>query len=123
MTHTQKVEAYKALMTTRRVGTFTASPPIWQLIWSLGWEIPPPLFMSLPALFVFTVTTFGVLFGFSAWALGNRGASSMPLSEAGWVALVAGAAFGLAMTWYFRRLARQQALGSWSAFGSARVRT
>ena len=123
MTHTGKVEAYKELMAARGVGASTAAPPLWHLCWSLGLHIPPPLFMSAPLLFLFTGTTFGILFGFAAWLLGNRGVRSMPLSEAGWVALVTGAAFGLAIAWYCRRWARQQQLGPWSAFGTARVRT
>ena len=123
MTHTHKVEAYKELMASRGVAASTAAPPLWQLCWSLGFEIPPPLFMSPLALFLFTGTTFGVLFSFGAWVLGNRGSRTMPLSEAGWVALITGAGFGLAIAWYCRRLARKQQLGSWSAFGTAPLRT
>ena len=123
MTHTRKVEAYKALMVTRGVNASTAAPPLWELFWSLGLEIPPPLFMNPLLLFLFTGTNFGIFFGLIAWFLGNRGARSMPLSEAGWVVLIAGAAFGIAIAWYCRRLASQQQLGPWSAFGKARVRT
>ena len=119
MTHTRKVEVYKALMVTRGVNASTAAPPLWELCWSMGLEIHPPLFMSPLLLFLFTGTSFGIFFGFGAWALGNRGARSMPLSEAGWIALIAGAAFGIAITWYSCRLARQHQLGSWSAFGTA----
>ena len=118
MTHTRKVEVYKELMVARGVGVSTAAPPLWQFCWSLGLEIPPPLFMSPLSLFLFAGTSFGIFFGFVAWALGNRGLRSMPLSEASWVALVTGAAFGIAIAWYCRRLARQQKLGSWSAFGT-----
>jgi hypothetical protein len=123
MTHALKVEAYKELMATRGIGSSTAAPPLWQLCWSLGLEIPPPLFLGSPMLFLFTGTTFGVLFSLGAWILGNRGARSMPLSKAGWVALITGTFFGLAMAWYYRRLASKQQLGPWSAFGTARVRT
>ena len=119
MTHTKKVEVYKELMLTRGVSASTATPPLWQLCWSLGLEIPPPLFMSPRSLFLLTGTSFGILFGFGAWALGNRGTRSMPLSKAGWVALITGAAFGLVIAWYCRRLARQQQLGPWSTFGTA----
>jgi hypothetical protein len=97
MTHALKVEAYKELMATRGIGSSTAAPPLWQLCWSLGLEIPPPLFLGSPMLFLFTGTTFGVLFSLGAWILGNRGARSMPLSKAGWVALITSTFFGLAM--------------------------
>jgi hypothetical protein len=123
MTHSRKIEDYKELMASRGVSASTSWPPLWQLCSALGFELPPPLFMSPLFLFLLTGTTFGVLFSFGAWLLGNRGARSMPLSKAGWMALITGAAFGVAMTWYYGRLARKQQLGSWSAFGIARLRT
>ena len=119
MKHARKVEVYKELMLTHGVGASKAAPPLWQLCWSLGLEIPPPLFMGPLSLFLFAGSSFGVLFGFFAWVLGNRGIRSMPLSKAGWVALVTGAVFGVAIAWYCRRLARRQQLGPWSLFGTA----
>ena len=119
MTHSDKIEVYKRLMAKRGVAAGTAAPPLWELLWSLGLEIPPPLFMSALMLFVLCGTTFGILFATGAWIFRNLGSRGMPLSEAGWVALVTGAAFGLALTWYCRRLGRQQQLGSWSAFGDS----
>lgn len=119
MTHARKLEIYKALMATRGVPASTAAPPLWQICWSLGLEIPPPLFMSPPSLFLLTGTMFGTLFGTGAWVMGNRGARNMALSQAGWVALITGAAFGVVMAWYCRRLAHKQQLGAWSAFGTA----
>ena len=123
MTHARKIAAYKELMATRGISAATAAPPLWKLCWTLGLRIPPPLFMNPLLLFLLTGTSFGILFGFGAWVLGNRGARSMPLSKAGWVALITGAAFGIAIAWYCRRLARQQQLGSWSAFDGSVART
>jgi len=121
MTNADTIEDYKALMASRGVPPAASWPPLWRLCWTLGLELPPPLFMGPVSLFLLTGTTFGLLFSVGAWVLGNRGARSMSLSEAGWVALTTGAAFGLAMTWYYRRQARQQQLGEWSTFSTARL--
>ena len=108
-------------MAARGISASTSWSPLWQLSSALGLELPPPLFMSWPALFLLTGTTFGVLFGFGAWVLGNRGVRTMPLSKARWVALITGAAFGVVMAWHYRGLARKQQLGSWSGFDIAHV--
>jgi len=123
MTHSRKIEEYKELMATRGVPGGTSWPPLWRICSALGLEMPPPLFMGPVPLFFLTGTTFGLLFGAGAWVLGNRGIRSMPLSKAGWVALITGAAFGVAMTWYYRSQARKQQLGAWAAFGTARLHT
>ena len=116
MTHASKLQAYKQLMTQRGIGWSTAAPPLWQLLWSLGVALPPPLFMGFVPLFLLTGTTFGILFGTGAWVLGNRGNRTMSLGHAEVVALITGTVFGLVMALYIRRLSRKQALGSWSAF-------
>lgn len=123
MTQSRKIEDYKELMATRGVPRSTSWPPLWQVCSAFGLELPPPLFMGPLSLFFITGTTFGLLFGFGAWVLGNRGMRSMPLSKAGWVALITGTAFGMAMSWYYRRQARKQQLGLWCAFDTARLRT
>jgi hypothetical protein len=47
----------------------------------------------------------------------------MSFKEASDVALITGAFFGITVSWFTRRLARKLGLGSWSALGTARLRT
>lgn len=122
MTHTRKIEAYKALMAEKGIGEATAAPPLWNWLWSMGMELPPPLYMGFLPLALLGGTFFGIVFGAFAWAMGSRGARSMSFDEAGLVALASGAAFGLAVAWFTRRLARKHGLGSWSAFDAGRQR-
>ncbi|WP_166213122.1 DUF6404 family protein [Cognatiluteimonas telluris] len=123
MTHDRKIEEYKRLMAEKGVGPATASPPLWQLLWSMGIPLPPPLYMGFLPLALFGGTFFGVVFGAFAWYMGNKGIRTMSLKEAGDVALIAGALFGITVSWFTRRLARKLGLGSWSALGTARLRT
>jgi hypothetical protein len=123
MTHDRKIEEYKRLMAEKGVGLATASPPLWQLLWSMGIPLPPPLYMGFLPLALFAGTFFGVLFGAFAWYMGNKGIRTMSFKEAGDVALITGAFFGITVAWLTRRLARKLELGSWSALGTARLRT
>lgn len=117
MTHARKIEACKRLMAEKGISTATAAPPLWVLLWSWGVQIPPPLYMGFLPLALFSGTFFGIVFGAFAWAMGNRGVRSMPLDEAGVIALVSGALFGLSVAWLTGRLARKHGLGAWSAVG------
>ncbi|MFC0682939.1 DUF6404 family protein [Lysobacter korlensis] len=123
MTHARKIEAYKQLMDQKGIGPATASPPLWELLWWCGIHLPPPLYMGFLPLALFSGTCFGVMFGAFAWFMGNRGLRTMPLEEAGVVALVTGASFGVIVAWFTRRMARKHGLGSWSAVGTSLLRT
>lgn len=117
MTHASKVEAYRRLTAKKGIGASTAVPPLWEVLWSLGIPLPPPLCIGFLPMAILSGTFFGIIFGAFAWLMGNRGSRTMPLDEAGVVALVTGAAFGLTVAWFARRLARKHGLGSWSEFG------
>ncbi|WP_166213067.1 DUF6404 family protein [Cognatiluteimonas telluris] len=123
MTHDRKIEEYKRLMAEKGVGSATASPPLWQLLWSVGIPLPPPLYMGFLPLALFGGIFFGVVFGAFAWYMGNKGIRVMSFKQACDVALITGAFFGITVAWFTRRLARKLGLGSWSALGTARLRT
>jgi hypothetical protein len=116
MTHSRKIEASKQLMAAKGISKSTAAPPLWELLWSFGINLPPPLYMGFIPLFLFTGSFFGTLFGAGVWIMRNTGTRAMSLHEAGGVALVTGIGFGLAIAWLTRRLARKHGLGAWSAF-------
>ena len=123
MTQSSKLESYKRHMMANGVGEATAFPPAWHMFWSIGIKLPPPPFLSFVSLALVAGGLFGPLFGLGAWLLGNRGMRDMPASEALWVALITGAAFGLVMAAYYRHLARKHGLGSWAAFSASQLRT
>lgn len=123
MTHDRKMEEYKHLMTEKGIGDATAYPPLWKLLWSMGIPLPPPLYMRFLPLALLGGTFFGLLFGAFAWYMGNRGIRTMSFKEACGVALILGAAFGISVAWLTRRQASKLGLGTWSALGTARLRT
>jgi hypothetical protein len=110
-------------MADKGIASSTSSPPLWQLLWSIGINLPPPLYMRFLSLALFSGTVFGIMFGTFAWFMGNKGARTMSLDEAGLVALATGALFGLIIAWFTRRLARKHGLGSWAAIGASSLRS
>lgn len=123
MTQSCKLDHYKQHMAARGVGEATAFPPAWHVLWSLGIPLPPPPFLGFVPLALIAGGLFGPLFAMGAWLLGNRGLREMPASEAVWVALATGLAFGVIMAAYYRRLARKHQLGSWTAFRGSGLRS
>lgn len=121
--HAYKIEAYKGEMAKKGIGSATAAPPLWEFLWSLGINLPPPLYLGFLPMALLCGTFFGLLFGAIAWYMGTRGARTMSLQEASVVALATGTFFGLTVAWFSRRLARKHGLGTWSAFGTDRPRT
>jgi hypothetical protein len=122
MTDDRKIETYKELMAAKGIATSTAAPPLWKLMWSLGINVPPPLYMSFIPLFLFAGSFFGIVFSTGVWVVRYMDSRPMSLHEAGGVALITGIAFGLAIAFFTRRLARKHGLGAWAAFGDSSLR-
>ena len=122
MTDDRKIETYKELMAAKGIAMSTASPPLWALMWSLGINLPPPLYMGFIPLFLFAGSFFGIVFGAGVWVVRYMESRPMSLHEAGGIALITGIAFGLAIAWFTRRLARKHCLGTWAAFSASSLR-
>jgi len=109
MTGSEKLQAMQARMAELGIAPSTAAPPLWKLLWRMGVEVPPPLFMGFWSVALLMGGFFGVGWGILMWFMmwSRQG-------MAGWVALVAavvaGVLFGLAMAAYFRHLARKHGL-------------
>ena len=115
MTHAEKLEAMKSHMAALGIMASTAAPPAWKLLWRLGVEIPPPLFLGFWRAALFMGTVFGALWGAVMWLVlwSWRG---MPITFVLVAALGAGVLFGLLMATYFRYLARKHNLPSWTDY-------
>ena len=115
MTHSDKLERMQKHLAGLGISPSTAAPPIWRLLWRLGIELPPPLFMGFwPAAF-FMGSFFGVFWGLFMW-LFQWSRQGMPFWLVLAAAAFAGVLFGLCMAAYFRYLARKHNLPSWAAY-------
>ncbi|WP_425477035.1 DUF6404 family protein [Cognatiluteimonas weifangensis] len=115
MTHTDKLERMQKHMAELGVSPSTAAPPIWKLLWRLGIDLPPPLFMGFLSATFFTGSLFGILWGLFMWLLmwSRQGVPTWLVLSA---AASAGVLFGLCMATYFRYLARKHNLPSWATY-------
>ena len=90
----------------------TAAPPLWKLFWRMGFAVPPPPFMGAGRITLVMGGFFGVFWGLVMWLImWSRQGMTVWIAVA--AAAVAGAAFGLSMAFYFRRLARKHGLAAW----------
>jgi Family of unknown function (DUF6404) len=116
MTHREKVERLITDLGGRGVGRSEVAPPLFRLLWRLGIEVPPPLFMGfLPITLIFSPLFglgWGVTVGLVTWA--RVGAVDME-----WLvpfSIGTGLLFGLAMAGYFRWKADKMRLPPWEDY-------
>ncbi|KAF1712309.1 hypothetical protein CSC70_01940 [Pseudoxanthomonas kalamensis DSM 18571] len=118
MTHQEKLMAMHEHMKRIGVSRSTAAPPAWQLLWRLGIEVPPPLFLSFLSITLVMGTVFGLFWGLLMWVI-LWARQGVPLGIMATGTLVAGALFGLAMAAWLRHLARKHNLPSWAEYTGA----
>ena len=119
MTHHQKVANFKQLLRERGYWRSNAIPPIFQLLWLLGFETPPPY--SLP--FWTGVAVTGIPFGFfmgvfnyfiSAPFIVTLSARSLVSTMI--TSVFFGLPFGLLMAMFWRRQSQKLQLPDWDHF-------
>ncbi len=123
MTHRRKVEHLIEELGNQGVGTYTAAPPLFRLLWALGLEVPPPFFLGFGKLTLLMGTFFGALWGV-LWGVGmwlSAWQGEMPVGIAVAIttlaAVFAGLTFGLVMAWYTRwKAARLGLPASWEDY-------
>lgn len=115
VSHQDKGEEFIKEMAHFGVHPSAAVPPMYRLFWRMGIELPPPLFQSSREIVFFVGGPFGVLFGVGVYLMQSQ-AQRMPLVVAVVCAVIAGALFGLAVAWYYHRMAQQYVLPSWSEY-------
>jgi hypothetical protein len=77
-------------MAAKGIAMSTAAPPLWKLMWSLGINLPPPLYMGFIPLFLFAGSFFGIVFGAGVWVVRYMDSRPMSLHEVGGVAIITG---------------------------------
>lgn len=116
MTQSSKLDRYVQQMADAGVGKSTAFPPLWRVLWRIGIQAPPPIFLGFLPLTLIFGGSFGVIFSGVAWLFQDFGMLRQPAMSPPLFALLAGIPYGLAMAYYHRGLAKQHHLGSWAAF-------
>jgi hypothetical protein len=130
VTHRQKVDYLIEDMRRRGMGASAVAPPVFKLLWAMGFEVPPPLFMGFVPLALFTGGLFGFFWGLImgllllGWLFLSLGGDvgDFVLKGVFGVTVVAGASiiagilFGLMMAGYMRWKAGKLGLLSWDDY-------
>lgn len=124
----QRIEAYMRYMSARRIDKWVFAPAVWRMLWAIGIYLPPPPFMTVVSLSLFSILC-GVPVGFVAWIVMFPAVLAWPISHAPvvlaplyWSIALAGI-FIAAGNWvYYRRMARQHGLAGWASFTGLRQR-
>jgi hypothetical protein len=114
----QRVAALKPHMAAIGIAWSTALPPLWPLLWRLGLDVPPPLFLAFWRIVVWMGGAFALAWGAGMWWFvwsphGIRPVFGLAMAAGG------GILFGLAMAAYYRAVARKHRLPSWDAYTGA----
>jgi hypothetical protein len=124
----QRIDAYKRYMEGSGVARNIFAPPLWTGLWSMGIFLPPPPFLSVPALVVISaflgalmVLVLWFVFGFMALLRPITG-HPPTLVMLWWTAPIVGGLVAIANPIYYRRMARRHGLATWSTFAGIRQR-
>jgi len=113
MTHSEKVARLVSELEAKGLTKRRIAPPLFRLIWLLGLEIAPPLFLDMGSLLAIGFLCYAPAFGIVSWAFGTK-ASIAALF--GIVAGLVGSAIGCVD---FRRTAKKLQLPSWEQYGNS----
>jgi hypothetical protein len=114
-THRQKVERLIADLGKQGVNPYTVAPPFFRMLWALGLEVPPPMYLGFMPLALLMGAFFGILWGAIMWLVQWRMWHVPPVVVV-LTTVGAGLAYGLSMAAYYRRTAARLRLPPWESY-------
>ncbi len=115
MTHDQKVAEFKRILRVRGYWISNAIPPVWQLLWKLGFKIPPPYFLPFLTGAIWTGTLFSISLFVIRWLVAWYIPQTMNLSDVV-IIIIAGIFFGISMSITWRNKSQKLHLPDWDSF-------
>jgi membrane associated rhomboid family serine protease len=115
MNHKEKIERLLDDLGRRGINRYTIAPPLYRLLWRLGFEIKPPFFAGFWAIAISMGLFFGIFWGVFMWLLLWQ-RQGIPIVAVAVISAIAGLCFGLSMACYYRWRSRKLALPSWEDY-------
>jgi membrane associated rhomboid family serine protease len=117
MTREEKIATMINDLSLKGLGPYTSAPPLYRLLWRLGFDVPPPPFASFMSNALVMGIMFGIVWGLLMWFILWQG--EFPVVGAIFTAVVAGVCFGLAMAAYYRWRVSKLGLPRWEDYPAA----
>lgn len=115
MDHREKVDHLIEDLTSRGAWKSNVAPPLFQLLWKLGLEVRPPMFMGFVELLLTMGLPFGLIWTAVMWKLRWAEAGRAPLTMVV-TGAVAAVAFAALMTPVMGHLRKKYGLTTWDAY-------
>lgn len=119
MTHGEKIDHLLASLPARGVRPGDIAPPLYRLLWRLGWQIRPPLFQGFVTPILTMGIPFGLAFGPLTWLVVRLSGRPFGPEDALVYGATTGAFFGLGMAVYFSWKKRALGLPAWERYPDA----
>jgi general stress protein CsbA len=119
MTHREKVALLVADLKAKGVNRYTTAPPLFRLVWSFGFELSPPFYISFFPIMLFAASWFGTWMGVCTWLIFMRRRRSLTLTGFLLPIGVASLLFGFYVALYYRWKAKQLNLPEWRDYGES----
>ena len=116
MTREEKIEYMLNDLAQRGVGKYTAAPPLYRVLWRLGFDVTPPPFAAFWSNVLIPGVVFAVGWGVLMWLMMWR---DRPLIFTIIASVSAGASFGFFMAAYYRWRGRKLRLPRWEDYPEA----
>lgn len=118
LSHAERVAAMHVHMTALGIARSTSLPLLWTLLWRLGVDVPPPLFLPFWRLVVWMGGAFALAWGAVMWLFVWSSYDIRPVFGFA-MAAAGGIVFGAVMAVYYRHLARKHRLPAWDDYTGA----
>ena len=115
MTHREKVRHLVADLGNQGVNSFSVAPPLYRLLWLIGFKVPPPHMQDSGAVAKLTGSSFAVVLT-ALMILWRKPANGLSVVYVCLMASLAGVYFGRKMAKYYRDSASKLFLPSWENY-------
>jgi hypothetical protein len=114
--HRRLVDGFVEEMEELEVGSYTAAPPNFRLLWAMGLRVPPPFFLGVVPLTLIAGIPFAVFWAVGMWLITWLIQRTLPVWLVLTVAAAVGLLVGLVMATYYRWRASALALPAWENY-------
>lgn len=111
----QRLQRALAMLDGKGLPRGTSAPLLYQLLWKLGFRVPPPPMAGFASTALLAGAFFGPVWGLMMWLMLWR-RTQMPVDMVLLAMALAGVLFGLAMALYGRWNARRRGIPLWRDF-------